>query len=234
MGRRHGESLRRARRRACVRPVVSAQEDRPGTPPIAIITYALWQRKFGAAPDVVGRTLVVDNRAMEIVGILPSEFSFLTCPSKTDIWIPLGADPSDGRRFTRGGRSMGVLGRLRPGGALAEVRAEADTIAAGLATAYPFFNTGRRFAVVPLGEQVARDVRAGALALFGAVACVRSSRARTVQPELARATSQHRDLPIREALGVPLAAAAATCGEPRCRPPAGPPARCWLSGCRRS
>jgi putative ABC transport system permease protein len=179
-----------------------AQEDRPGTPPIAIITYALWQRKFGAAPDVVGRTLVVDNRAMEIVGILPSEFSFLTFPSKTDIWIPLGADPSDGRRFTRGGRSMGVLGRLRRGVTLAEARAEADTIAAGLATAYPFFNTGRRFAVVPLGEQVARDVRAGALALFGAVACVLFIACANVSSlMLARATGQHRDFLIRAALG---------------------------------
>jgi putative ABC transport system permease protein len=179
-----------------------AREDRPGTPPIAIITYALWQRKFGAAPDVVGRTLVVDNRAMEIVGILPSDFSFLTFPSKTDIWIPLGADPSDGRRFTRGGRSMGVLGRLRSGVTLAEARAEADTIAAGLATAHPFFNTGRRFAVVPLGEQVARDVRAGALALFGAVACVLFIACANVSSlMLARATGQHRDFLIRAALG---------------------------------
>ena len=179
-----------------------AREDRPGTPPIAIITYALWQRKFGAAPDVVGRTLVVDNRAMEIVGILPSDFSFLTFPSKTDIWIPLGADPSDGRRFTRGGRSMGVLGRLRRGVTLAEARAEADTIAAGLATAHPFFNTGRRFAVVPLAEQVARDVRAGALALFGAVACVLFIACANVSSlMLARATGQHRDFLIRAALG---------------------------------
>jgi putative ABC transport system permease protein len=179
-----------------------AQEDRPGTPPVAIISDALWQRKFRAAPDVVGRTLVVDNRAMEIVGVLPGDFSFLTFPSKTDVWIPLGADPSDGRRFARGGRSMGVLGRLRLGVSLAEARAEADTIAAGLATAYPFFNTGRGFAVVPLREQVARDVRAGALVLFGAVACVLFIACANVSSlMLARATGQHRDHLIRAALG---------------------------------
>ena len=179
-----------------------AQEDRPGTPPMAVISHSLWQRKFGAAPDIVGRTLVLDNRTLEIVGILPSDFSFLTYPSKTEVWIPLGADPSDGRRFNRGGRSMGVLGRLRRGVTLVEARAEADTIAAGLATAHPFFNTGRRFAVVPLGEQVARDVRTGALALFGAVACVLFIACANVSGlMLARATGQHRDLLIRAALG---------------------------------
>jgi putative ABC transport system permease protein len=178
------------------------QEDRPGTPPVAVISHTLWQRRFQSAPDIVGRTLVLDNRAIEIVGVLPADFSFLTFPSKTDVWIPLGADPFDGRRFARGARSMGVLGRLRPGIELAGARAEADTIAAGLATAYPFFNTGRRFALVPLGEQVARDVRSGALALFGAVACVLFIACANVSSlMLARATGQHRDFLIRAALG---------------------------------
>jgi putative ABC transport system permease protein len=179
-----------------------AQEDRTGTPPIAVISHSLWQRKFGAAPDIVGRTLVLDNRTLEIVGILPSDFSFLTFPSKTEVWMPLGADPFEGRRFARGARSMGVLGRLRQGVTLAEARAEADTIAKGIATAEPFFNTGRRFAVVPLVEQVARDVRTGALALFGAVACVLFIACANVSSlMLARATGQHRDLLIRAALG---------------------------------
>ncbi len=178
------------------------QEDRPGTPPIVVISHAFWQRRFAAAPDIAGRTLVLDNRVMEIVGVLPADFSFLTFPVKPDVWMPLGADPFDGRRFARGARSMGVLGRLRPGVNLAQARTEADTIAAGLASAYPFFNTGRRFALVPLGEQVARDVRNGALALFGAVACVLFIACANVSSlMLARATGQHRDLLIRAALG---------------------------------
>jgi putative ABC transport system permease protein len=179
-----------------------AQEDRPGTPPIVVISHALWQRRFQAAPDIAGRTLVLDHRVMEIVGVLPADFSFLTFPARTDVWMPLGADPFDGRRYARGARSMGVLGRLRPGVDLAQARTEADTIAAGLASAYPFFNTGRRFALVPLGEQVARDVRDGALALFGAVACVLFIACANVSSlMLARATGQHRDLLIRAALG---------------------------------
>ena len=97
---------------------------------------------------------------------------------------------------------MGVLGRLGSGVGLAKARAEADTIAAGLASEYPFFNTGRRFALVPLREQVARDVRSGALALFGAVACVLFIACANVSSlMLARATGQHRETLIRAALG---------------------------------
>jgi len=180
----------------------AAEEERPGTAPTAIISHGLWQRRFQSAPDIVGRTLVLDNRAVEIVGVLPADFSFLTYPSKTDVWMPIGADPFDGRRFARGARSMGVLGRLRPGVTLADARAEADAIAGGLAAAYPFFNTGRRFAVVPLAAQVVRDIRSGALALLAAVAGVLFIACANVSSlVLARAAAQRRDRLIRAALG---------------------------------
>jgi putative ABC transport system permease protein len=180
----------------------TADEERPGTAPIAIITHALWQGRFDSAPDVIGRTLTVDNRSLQIVGVLPRDFSFVTFPARTDVWIPLGADPFDGRRFARGARSMGVLGRLRPDVTLAQAQAEGETIAAGLAAAYPFFNTGRRFAVVPLSHQVARDARDGALILFAAVGCVLFIACANVSSlMLARATTRQRDVQIRAALG---------------------------------
>jgi putative ABC transport system permease protein len=178
------------------------QEERPGTAPVAVITHALWQRAFGGSHEIVGRTLTLDNRAVEIVGVLPAEFSFLTFPAATDVWLPLGADPFDGRRFARGARSMGVLGRLRDGVGVAEARAEADTIAAGLAATYPFFNTGRRIVVVPLRDQVVRGVQRSAYALFGAVACVLLIACANVSSlMLARATGRQRDVLIRSALG---------------------------------
>jgi putative ABC transport system permease protein len=180
----------------------TAGEERPGTAPIAIITHALWQRRFEGAPDVVGRTLTVDNRSLEIVGVLPRDFSFVTYPSRTEVWMPLGADPFDGRRFARGARSMGVLARLRPDVTLAQAQTEADTLAAGLAAAHPFFNTGRRLAVVPLRHQVARDARDGALILLAAVGCVLFIACANVSSlMLARATTRQRDVQIRSALG---------------------------------
>ena len=180
----------------------TAAEEQPGTPPVAIITHALWQGRFDGALDVIGRTLIVDNRSLEIVGVLPRDFSFVTFPSRTDVWIPLGADPFDGRRFARGARSMGVLARLRPDVTLSQAQAEGDTIAAALAAAYPFVNTGRRFAIVPLRNQVARDARDGALILFAAVGCVLFIACANVSSlMLARATMRQRDVQIRAALG---------------------------------
>ena len=150
-----------------VRPALGrgfmATEDAPGAQPVAIISHGLWQRRFGGAPDAIGGVVTLDDRPMQVVGVLPAGFSFLTFPGTTDVWLPLGADPASGRRFARGARSMGVVARLREGTSLASARTQVDTIAAGLATAHPRFNTGRHIIVVPLSEQVTRGVRDGAL-----------------------------------------------------------------------
>jgi putative ABC transport system permease protein len=183
------------------RPFATA-ENAPGTPPTALITHRLWQRRFGGTADAVGATLTLDDRAVQVVGVLPPDFSFLTFPAATDVWLPLGADPFNGRRFARGARSMGVLGKLRTGTSLAAARAEIDGIAATLAAAYPRFNTGRRITVVPLSEQVARGVRDGALLLLAAVGCVLLIACANVAGLLlARGAWRQRELTIRAALG---------------------------------
>lgn len=177
-------------------------EDTPGARPVAIISHAMWQRRFGGSRDAVGSTLTLDDRALEIVGILPSGFSFLTFPAETDVWLPLGADPSSGRRFARGARSMGVLGRLRADTPLASVGGEVDAIAGSLAAAYPRFNTGRRIIVVPLRAQVSRGARDGALVLLVAVGCVLLIGCANVAGLLlARGAARQRELTIRAALG---------------------------------
>ena len=189
-----------------VQPVLgrafTGSEDQPGTPATAVISHALWQRRFGGAPDAVGAVLTLDDRPVHVIGVLPATFSFLTFPAATDVWLPLGADPFGGRRFARGARSMGVVARLREGASLAGARVEVDTIAAGLAAANPRFNTGRRIIVVPLREQVTRGVRDGALVLLGAVACVLLIACANVAGLLlARGAARQRELTIRAALG---------------------------------
>ena len=189
-----------------VRPALGrgfmATEDAPGAQPVAIISHGLWQRRFGGAPDAIGGVVTLDDRPMQVVGVLPAGFSFLTFPGTTDVWLPLGADPASGRRFARGARSMGVVARLREGTSLASARTQVDTIAAGLATAHPRFNTGRRIIVVPLSEQVTRGVRDGALVLLGAVACVLLIACANVAGLLlARGAARQRELTIRAALG---------------------------------
>jgi putative ABC transport system permease protein len=180
----------------------TAAEDRPGTAPVAVISHGLWQRRFGGAPDAVGATLNLDDRAVQIVGVLPAGFSFLTFPSATDVWLPLGADPVGGRRFARGARSLGVLGRLRPEISVGAASAEVDAIASALAAAHPRFNTGRRIIVVPLREQVIRGTRDGALVLLTAVGCVLLIACANVAGLLlARGATRQRELGIRAALG---------------------------------
>jgi putative ABC transport system permease protein len=180
----------------------TAAEERPGTYPVAIVSHALWQRRFGGRADAVGRTLLLDNRPLQIVGVLPAGFSFLTFPADTEVWLPLGADPFDGRRFARGARSMGVLGRLRPDVTLQQARAESDGIAASLAAEYPRFNTGRRLVVVPLEEQVGRGVRSGAMLLLGGVGCVLLIGCANVAGLLlARGATRRSEFAVRSALG---------------------------------
>ena len=139
---------------------------------------------------------------MQIVGVLPAGFAFLTFPAATDVWLALGADPFDGRRFARGARSMGVLGRLKDDVTIGQARAEADRIAARLSAAYPRFNTGRLFRLVPLRDQVVRGVKTAALVLLAAVSLVLLiACANVASLQLARATTRQRELTIRAALG---------------------------------
>ena len=180
----------------------TASEEAPGTEAVAIISHSLWRRQFGEAPDVVDRRLLLDGSSVRIIGVLPRDFAFLTFPDRTDVWLPLGADRSTGRRFARGMRSMGVLGKLAHGVTIEQARAEADTVAAGLAAAYPRFNTGRRFAVVSLHDQVVRGVRTGGMLLSVAAAGVLAiACANIVGLLLARATTRRREFSIRRALG---------------------------------
>jgi putative ABC transport system permease protein len=189
-----------------VRPALGRRfttaEDSPGTAPVAMISHGLWQRRFGGATDAIGGLVTLDDRPLHVIGVLPANFSFLTFPGTTDVWLPLGADPSNGRRFARGARSMGVIARLRENSSLDSARSEVDTIAGALAAAYPRFNTGRRIIVVPLSDQVTRGVRQGALVLLGAVACVLLIACANVAGLLlARGAARQRELTIRAVLG---------------------------------
>jgi len=96
-----------------VEPVVgrvyTAQEDLPDQPPVVVISHALWQRRFGGGTDVVGRTLRVDGRSREIVGVMPERFDF---PGDVDFWVPLGMDPENANQGSFG---YPAVARLAPG-----------------------------------------------------------------------------------------------------------------------
>jgi len=174
-------------------------EDEPGAGPVVIISAELWQRRFAAAPDVVGQSLAVDDRSYTIVGVLPASF---TLYRGTDVYVPMGQWGHTGLQNRGAGMALQGIGRLKPGVSLAQAQADLDGVTRRLAEVYPEFNRGVGAAVTPLKERLVGDVGPSLWLLLGAVgfvlliACVNVSNLL-----LARATGRTREFAIRAALG---------------------------------
>jgi len=142
----------------------TADDDRPGGPPVVLLSHALWSDRFGADPTLVGRTLPLDGRPTTVVGVMPEGFGF---PISEAFWVPLRTDLSS---VERGQGRLDVFGRLLPGVDIERARAEFDGITAALAADFPETNAGisaslRTFTEEYIGPDFARTVFA---LLFGA------------------------------------------------------------------
>jgi len=173
------------------------EEDRPGARKVALISYGLWQRRFGGAASALGRDVRLDGVPHRIVGVMPRGFAF---PERSDVWVPIGF--TSRQLAMRDNHYLRVFARLKPGVTLVRARRDMARVAADLAREYPATNTDLGAVVIGLQEQMVGDTRLGLWALFGGVGCLLLLACANVSGLLlVRNISRSREMAVRVALG---------------------------------
>ncbi|MFC5864539.1 ADOP family duplicated permease [Acidicapsa dinghuensis] len=173
-------------------------EDLPAAPSTALISYSVWQKRYGGQPDVLGKTVTIDNVTSTIVGVLPKDFYFAGA-GPAEFWIVLHAsDKAD----TRGEHNLSGLGKLKPGVTVAQAQADMSNVAAILAKQYPGYDDGRGATVVPWTEVVTGKLQSILLLLMcGAVLLLLIAGVNVSSLLLVRSENRRREIAVRGALG---------------------------------
>ncbi len=182
------------------------RQDKPGNPRTAVLSYSLWKRRYGGAPDVIGRTISVDGEPRIIVGVMPPYFAF---PGNAELWTaarfrvpehPLRPliDPSTARST----HYFDIVGRLKTGVTLREAQAEMNVIGQRLKQQYKEDEEGDGPALIPFRDDLVGNTRPAILILLGAVAVLfLIACANVANIVLARSAARRKEIAIRGSLG---------------------------------
>jgi putative ABC transport system permease protein len=177
---------------------LGASDDRDGGQRAVVIGHALWQRRFGSDPNVLGRDILLNGARYAIVGVMPPRFSF---PFRdVEAWVPTGFTQE--RLADRGSHYLWVVGRLRDGHSLAQANAELTTLATRLARDYPNTNRNIRMFAISLLDDYVGDLGLALKVLLAAVAVVLLiTCANLANVLLARGAGRAREMAVRAAIG---------------------------------
>lgn len=176
------------------------EEYEAGTDPVVVLSYATWQRRFGADKDIVGKTLTVDGKPTPVVGVMPPDFRLYLFDREEELWLP--QVPNERMKQQRKATYLKVVARLQPYVTASQAQAEMDRIAAQLAQEHPNTNEGIGVTAITLPEHLKGRWQLALWILFGAVGFVLLiACANVANLLLARGCEREREFVIRAAVG---------------------------------